>query len=80
MKNYLQDVQPKLTVDNYTNASQTLNPKMDANADLTSQPRPMNPNIKQTGAPVPFSTKSAETINIFTYSYKKKLVCYLYFV
>ena len=63
MKNYLQDVQPKLTVDNYTNASQTLNPKMDANADLTSQPRPMNPNIKQTGAPVPFSPKNAETIN-----------------
>jgi hypothetical protein len=74
MKNYLQDVQPKLTVDNYTNASQALNPKMDANMDLTSQPRiadpnlsstprPMNPNIKNSGAPVPFSPKSASTIN-----------------
>jgi hypothetical protein len=74
MKNYLQDVQPKMTVDNYTNASQALNPKMDANTDLTSQPRmadpnlastprPMNPNIKNSGAPVPFSPKSASTIN-----------------
>jgi hypothetical protein len=74
MKNYLQDVQPKMTVDNYTNASQALNPKMDANPDLTSQtrmvnpalatpPRPMNPNIKTTGAPVPFSPQNATTIN-----------------
>lgn len=74
MKNYLQDVQPKMTVDNYTNASQALNPTMDANPDLTSQtrmanpalastPRPMNPNIKTTGAPVPFSPQNATTIN-----------------
>lgn len=63
MKNYLQDVQPKMTVDNYTNASQTLNPKMDANANLMAPPRPMNPNIKPTGAPVPFSPQNASTIN-----------------
>ena len=63
MKNYLQDVQPKLTVDSYTNASQTLNPKMDANANLMAPPRPMNPNIKNTGAPVPFSPQNASTIN-----------------
>jgi hypothetical protein len=63
-----------MTVDNYTNASQALNPTMDANPDLTSQtrmanpalastPRPMNPNIKTTGAPVPFSPQNATTIN-----------------
>jgi hypothetical protein len=63
MKNYLQDVQPKMTVDNYTNASQMQTPRVDANTELLSQPKLINPNIKNTGAPVPFSPQNATAIN-----------------
>ncbi len=61
MKNYLQDVQPKMTVDNYTSMSQTLTPRM-ANPML-SNTNTINPNIKDSGAPVPFSPQSTSTIN-----------------
>lgn len=61
MKNYLQDVQPKMTVDSYTSASQTSDPRM----AMPMQPTPkiVNPNIKDTGAPVPFNPANTKTIN-----------------
>jgi hypothetical protein len=61
MKNYLNDIQPKMVPDSYTQPKQVA---MNDNL-IPTTPRSMyqDPNIKDTGAPVAFSPKSIPTIN-----------------
>lgn len=68
MKNYLNEVQPKLPTDNYTKP-QTQAMELGVNAvqptatPATPKPTLINPNVKDSGAPVAFTPRAAQMVN-----------------
>lgn len=63
MKNYLNDVQPKLPVDNYTKPEVQPMDLGLSPAPGTPKPTLINPNVKDSGAPVAFTPRSAQMVN-----------------
>lgn len=66
MKNYLNDVQPKMPVDNYTKTqaqAMDLGSPQPTATSATPRPSLINPNVKDSGAPVAFTPRAAEMVN-----------------
>lgn len=66
MKNYLNDVQPKMPVDSYTKTqgqAMDLGSPQPTVTPATPKPSLINPNIKDSGAPVAFTPRAAQMVN-----------------
>jgi hypothetical protein len=63
MKDYLGTIQPKVPVDNYTKPQVQQQDLGLAPAPGTPKPTLINPNVKDTGAPVAFTPRSAQMVN-----------------
>lgn len=64
MKNYLNDVQPKMTGDTYAKSmSQAVDSVSPQATPATPKPTLINPNIKDSGAPVAFTPRAAQMVN-----------------
>ena len=65
MKDYLGTIQPKVPVDNYTKPNAQAVDLASAMAPAPGTPKPtlINPNVKDSGAPVAFTPRSAQMVN-----------------